>query len=640
MKNDCVVDFRTPEIPGGMDNTLPCWAWMYELRPPTPSEAIRCAASGLLNARLIQAAANPEAPFDGAYLFNKAINSGDAETACAATILGMNSVLEAGRDFGEYNTWLVRADQLLADQDISLISRSALLMQTAIAQLLGPGQLGDVLLTLQAFSDAAEQANSDAQRIVHASLRGYCEVISGRLKVADAIVRDAIHISPDPDAHPFPKMHLQATLGLINTLRNTSSDARERLDTLTSSPHFDSLPSSLWLLCMGHRLLSLAVANNQPAEIEAVAERIRARSIPSHKHYHRSYTHYALGAAALLEGQPETALFHAETAIEMGKRCHSSIAEKNSTLLAIQALADLGQRERALNWLEASIDHWKQAGAHLLIASSALEEARLLLDLGNPELARSALGRARANLPAGEPLPCNLRRQEFISSLLNRLTPVASAPDQSDPRPVQITTFGELCVEINGKRLYDRDWHGTRTKTLLKALIVLGGYKVSAERLCDMLWPDADGDVARNNLKVALWRLRHLGCGKGETPLSWVVIQHGSISLVSALCRVDCIEFQQALNDTNTCQNIGKLHELLLKIPANFLSNDDSQPWIIEHRETLLRQGLRATYAIAEAAMASTAFPNPGPVLENFLRLAPTDTRCHGLLRKLERCGV
>ena len=46
---------------------------------------------------------------------------------------------------------------------------------------------------------------------------------------------------------------------------------------------------------------------------------------------------------------------------------------------------------------------------------------------------------------------------------------------------MQITTFGELCVEINGRRIYDRDWHGKRTKALLKALIVLGGYTDGSE---------------------------------------------------------------------------------------------------------------------------------------------------------------
>ena len=637
MENDCVIHDSNAPRPASKV-VQPHWAWLYELRTPRPAEAICCATGSLEHTRLLHAAANPDAAFDGASLFDTLLNRGDTEAACAAAVLGMRSVFEAGRDFREFNTWQIRVDQLLTQPSLSALGRSALLMQTAIAQLLGPGQLNDILCTLDEFGDAAEYADSDAQRIVNASLRGYCELMSGRVLIADAIVRDALYLSPEPNAHPFPKLHLSASLSLINTLRNNPGESCEYMEAAVSSPNFDKLPSSLWLLCMGHHLLTLAVANRPAAELELVADRIRARSIPLHKHYYRSYTHYALGAAALLTGHPETALFHGETAIEMAKRCHCTVAERTATLLAIQALTDLGQHERALNWLAASTDAWDKAGAHLLTASGALEEAHLYLGLGHQDKARCALDRARAALPAGEPLPCNLRRQEFISALLARLSPppTPATTGKQDQRPVQITTFGELCVEINGRRLYYRDWHGTRSKTLLKALIVLGGYKVSAERLCDMLWPDADGDIARNNLKVALWRLRHLGCKKGEMPLPWVVIQHGHVSLVSGLCRIDCIEFLAALSDAETLKDLSKLHATLLTIRAIFLSNDDSEPWIIEHRERLLRNCLRATYAVAEAAITNPTIPDPSPILENLLRLAPADTRGQGLLSKFE----
>lgn len=593
MENDCItgrerLHTSQPEA-GAAINKISCWAWLYELRQPSPGELFSCLAGGLPNAKLIHAATDLDTPFDDTDLFDSLLSSGEIEAACAATVLGMNSVIESGRDFREFNNWLIRIDQLLTQPDLSILGRGALLMQTAIAQLLGPGQLHDTLLTLEEFGNTAERANSDAQRIICASLRGYCELMSGRLKVADAVVHDAMHLSPDPGSHPFPKMHLQASQGLINTIRNRFDDAQEGLTALISDPAFEHLPTSLWLVCMGHCLLSLAVANDQPIKLESIADRIRARSVPSHKHYHRSYTHYALGAAALLTGQPETALFHAETAIDMAKRCHSTVAERTSTLLAIQALADLRQHESALNWLASSMDDWNKAGAHLLTASGSLEEARLNLDLGYPETARTALDRAHEALPIGEPLPCNLRRQEFVSELLDRLAPQKTPTNtpQPDPRPVQITTFGELCVEINGRRLYDRDWHGTRTKTLLKALIVLGGYKVSAERLCDMLWPDADGDVARNNLKVALWRLRHLGCKKGEKPCPWVAIQHGMVSLVSGLCRVDCIEFELNTKAALLTKDTVRLNEALTPGTGVFLALDDSEPWIIQHREYL-----------------------------------------------------
>lgn len=639
MENDCItgrerLHTSQPEA-GAAINKISCWAWLYELRQPSPDELFSCLAGGLPNAKLIHAATDPDTPFDDTDLFDSLLSSGETEAACAATVLGMNSVIESGRDFREFNNWLIRIDQLLTQPDLSILGRGALLMQTAIAQLLGPGQLHDTLLTLEEFGNTAERANSDAQRIICASLRGYCELMSGRLKVADAVVHDAMHLSPDPGSHPFPKMHLQASQGLINTIRNRFDDAQEGLTALISDPAFEHLPTSLWLVCMGHCLLSLAVANDQPIKLESIADRIRARSVPSHKHYHRSYTHYALGAAALLTGQPETALFHAETAIDMAKRCHSTVAERTSTLLAIQALADLKQHESALNWLASSMGDWKKAGAHLLTASGSLEEARLNLDLGYPETARTALDRAHEALPIGEPLPCNLRRQEFVSGLLDRLAPqkTPTSTPQPDPRPVQITTFGELCVEINGRRLYDRDWHGTRTKTLLKALIVLGGYKVSAERLCDMLWPDADGDVARNNLKVALWRLRHLAYNKGEKPFPWVAIQHGHVSLVSTLCRVDCFELQAAQSCFGANQDMSKLYPLLSSITENFLANDDSESWIIKHREMLRRVYLRGIHAVVESSDPAAVHNKLLPILETAIRMAPDDHYLHQLLR-------
>lgn len=627
MENECLADRKRQESLSDTPSQHSNWCWIYELRPPSASEALNCAAGGLTQARLIRAAENPESIFPDIALVRSLIACGDIETACAATIVGMNAVLEAGRDFNEFNTWLIETALLLANPALSPTGRGALLMQSAIAQLLGPCRLDEVLATLQALGDAAEQADSDAQRIVHASLRGYCAVMSGRLQIAEAIVRDALHISPDASSHLVAKMHLQASLGLINTLRCNMGDAHECLDALISHPDFDKLPSALWLLSMGHRLLSLAVANDKPNDLQAIAERIRSRSIPSHKHYHRSYTHYALGAAALIGGQPDTALFHAETAVEMGKRCHSRVAERTATLLAIQALADPGQRESALERLTANTVAWQQEGANLLVASGFIEEARLRLDLGQAEQARQALARAHDTLPAGAPLPCNLRRQEFVSTLETCLQPALSVvtKEQRDPRPIQITTFGELRVEINGKRLYDRDWRGTRTKTLLKALIVLGGYKISAERLCDMLWPDADGDVARNNLKVALWRLRHLGCDKGERALPWVVIQHGCVSLPTALCRVDCIEFEQEITATLLSGDNTRLRAALLPVTANFLATDDSATWIIQHREYLKTIYLRSSKILSEAALQHPSQGNPEPIVETACRLTMED---------------
>ena len=45
---------------------------------------------------------------------------------------------------------------------------------------------------------------------------------------------------------------------------------------------------------------------------------------------------------------------------------------------------------------------------------------------------------------------------------------------------------------------------------LLKAIIAFGGSNVATERICDALWPDADGDRALNSFKFAIHQLRRL----------------------------------------------------------------------------------------------------------------------------------
>ncbi|MBF0606946.1 MAG: hypothetical protein HQL61_05260 [Magnetococcales bacterium] len=45
---------------------------------------------------------------------------------------------------------------------------------------------------------------------------------------------------------------------------------------------------------------------------------------------------------------------------------------------------------------------------------------------------------------------------------------------------------------------------------MLKALVLFGGREVSEQRLCDCLWPDADGDLAAGSLRTTLHRLRKL----------------------------------------------------------------------------------------------------------------------------------
>lgn len=81
-------------------------------------------------------------------------------------------------------------------------------------------------------------------------------------------------------------------------------------------------------------------------------------------------------------------------------------------------------------------------------------------------------------------------------------------------------------VERHGQALHFQRKAQKKPLALLMALVSAGGRQVSAALLAGELWPDADGDAARNALTITLFRLRHLlECQEA------VVLSDGRLSL-------------------------------------------------------------------------------------------------------------
>lgn len=171
---------------------------------------------------------------------------------------------------------------------------------------------------------------------------------------------------------------------------------------------------------------------------------------------------------------------------------------------------------------------------------------------------------------------------------------VIPAMNHSQPAEVEIQTLGSFCLKMNGQPLYDRLWKGRRSKELLKAIIALGGSKVSMEKLSSLLWPDSDGDRALNNLKMALSRLRRIGGDEFTIPSNWLVVKHQRVSLVRSVCRVDALEFGRKLEKIHTIGCEQSLQQVLVLYTSDFLPQDET-PWITpfrDHLRTLFVEGV------------------------------------------------
>ena len=88
-----------------------------------------------------------------------------------------------------------------------------------------------------------------------------------------------------------------------------------------------------------------------------------------------------------------------------------------------------------------------------------------------------------------------------------------------------------------------------RTQKAASLLAYLAGHPLPQPRetLLDLLWPDAEPDVARHNLSNALSFLRHLLEPPGVPPGTVLLADRASVWLNPAAVTVDVVEFESDL---------------------------------------------------------------------------------------------
>ncbi|MCX7250578.1 MAG: hypothetical protein NTX37_03575 [Burkholderiales bacterium] len=410
--------------------------------------------------------------------------------------------------------------------------RAALLQRLGIIALLRDG---DLVAAGQHFAQAIERLDPvDPNELLLRAQAGIADCLAGRLVRADVQLSDAELASRAPGISVLTRGWLAIALALNRLLRGDAAMALELLAGAEAAIP-DQGPAGLLRLELA---LYAAALLGRRDQVTALSGRLALALIPRRLTLLEAGRHFVLGVAALRQGEALRALVHAEEGASAGARAGARLALLLTGLLRAQALAGLQRLDEARQLLLQLGPDWSRLGLNHLAAMGRLELARLEANAGEQDRARQALAAARALLPAGEPLPSLHRGPDWLLELECRLDG-SPAPASSAQAHVRIHTLGEFRVEIKGRRLYDRDWKGQRTKSLLLALIGEGGYKVPAERLSDLLWPDSDGDQAAQNLKVALHRLRRLGCAPDEAAVNWVHVKHGHVSLSRSLCWVD-----------------------------------------------------------------------------------------------------
>ncbi|MBX9632055.1 MAG: hypothetical protein K2X67_16185 [Burkholderiales bacterium] len=274
------------------------------------------------------------------------------------------------------------------------------------------------------------------------------------------------------------------------------------------------------------------------------------------------------------------------------------------------ALIECGEHDTARQWVTdlrtILADTWfgRYERDVLLI------EAYLALHENDIETARARVGRAlHLTAEADIPLLCaqnarafsrllSFARSENIepetaNALAARYRLSLDVVDGTDTSArIRIMTLGRFALTKNGQQLVFKGKVQQRPLSLLKFLAAQADRGAAMSDISAALWPDSDGDLAANALKVTLHRLRKL-LGNDEA----IVVRQGSVFLEERFCWTDAHSFEDYADRAERLRIAERMSafeaaaaEALARYQGHFLPAEEAAPWVVATRDRLARR--------------------------------------------------
>jgi ATP/maltotriose-dependent transcriptional regulator MalT/DNA-binding SARP family transcriptional activator len=216
--------------------------------------------------------------------------------------------------------------------------------------------------------------------------------------------------------------------------------------------------------------------------------------------------------------------------------------------------------------------------------------------------------------------------RDFVRKLIRERELAPPSPEASDwPWPAAVSALGEFVIRRDGEPLV---WKGKAQKKpleLLKALIAHGGRNVDTAMLTSLLWPDAEGDVAKTSFDSNLYRLRKLLDVEGALPLA-----EGKLSFNPASVWLDTWAFEGALDAEPP-----RVEAALALYRGHFLGLETTATWMLPLRDRLQARLARSTLAEGQRLEARGDFAAARALYERALEL---DNLAESLYRRLMIC--
>ncbi len=340
---------------------------------------------------------------------------------------------------------------------------------------------------------------------------------------------------------------------------------------------------------------------------------------PQHGLLGVAYLHRLGSQIALVDGNTALALEHIEAALHAVAQAGTPLFHALTCLAATEVHLERGAPDTASGTLRQAEQIAQATGsAQLACLSAFMSGYRGLISDTHAEIENNIrLGFALAarhgyrNFSWWSPrmmtslclnaLERNIETN-YVQQLVQarRLIPAATPVHvEAWPWPVKIYTLGRFAVLIDDQPARSGRKAQHKPLELLKVLIAQGGRDVSEDFLTATLWPDTDGDTARQAFDTTLHRLRKLLVNEQVLQL-----HDRKLSLDSRFCWVDIWAFERLFSESETLlanpatdpdgAALGRLADRVSALyHGPFLGKGFGAAWSVSSRERLRSRYLR-----------------------------------------------
>ncbi len=371
-------------------------------------------------------------------------------------------------------------------------------------------------------------------------------------------------------------------------------------------------------LLKGHGALSSLHGGDM--ETAAGFLRTMASRLSAARPWEESFYHRIAAWEALHREDRAQARFHSEQCLAMCEEAGNPWTEALALLQRAFVLHEEGQAEEANRHLKRALRMGKVSGMHFIRFVCLLAEAVFFLVRGDEASGLSSLreglriGREKGYIDvylwrpglletvAAKALEKGIETG-YVRDLIRRnaLVPDAALPGlESWPWPLKLYTLGAFGLLKEEKPLSFTRKVQHKPLLMLKVLVALGGKDIPEEQITDILWPEAEGDLAHQSFATTLRRLRKL-LGNEKA----VSLREGRVTLDARNFWVDAFAFESLLARVDADSRSSEpysdgAHAAYLAEKAialyrgPFLAAEASHPWVVGVGERMRSKFLRA----------------------------------------------